>query len=364
SPRLSAGQRRQVRKMATIANLQIDLSARTAKFSESIQRAQQRVQQFSQRVQVDLQRVTQVGQRAALVFSGMAAGLAVLTRNAGQYASQIADAADQTGIAYKAMQELSFAASQSAADFQTLMSGMRAFNRRTAEAAAGNISFLKGFERLGFTQEQVRAGLQDIDGFLMQVADRVSELGTTAEQSAVLMTIMGDAGRRLVPFMAQGARGIEELREQARELGLVLDEQAVRRLAAFSDRMAVLQERTSAARREMAVWFLPVMEAGVGLFEDIIGAIQDIDPALRAHAVRWTVVVGAVLGAVGVLGVLGTAVSQAGALLGAFGRLLSLLFSPIVIYAAIAIGAIALFRAAWENDWLGIRTAATDAWDN
>src|SRR5690606_6181755 len=90
----------------------------------------------------------------------------------------------------------------------------------------------------------------------------------------------------------------------------------------------------------------------------------DIDAALRAHAVRWTVVVGAVLGAVGVLGVLGTAVSQAGALLGSFGRLLSLLFSPIVIYAAIAIGAIALFRAAWENDWLGIRTAATDAWDN
>src|SRR5690606_31903013 len=163
------------------------------------------------------------------------------------------------------------------------------------------------------------AGLQDIDGFLMQVADRVAELGTTAEQSAVLMTIMGDAGRRLVPFMAQGARGIRDLREQAQELGLGMDEQAVRRLAAFNDRMAV--------------WFLPAMEAGVGLFEDIIGAIQDIDPALRAHAVRWTVVVGAVLGAVGVLGVLGTAVSQAGVLIGAFGRLLSLVFSPIVIYA-------------------------------
>src|SRR5690606_36153287 len=113
--------------MATIANLQIDLSARTARFSEGLQRAQQRVQQFSQRVQVDLQRVTQVGQRAALVFSGMAAGLTLLTRNAGQYAAQIKDAADQTGIAYKAMQELSFAASQSAADFQTLMSGLRAF---------------------------------------------------------------------------------------------------------------------------------------------------------------------------------------------------------------------------------------------
>src|SRR5690606_14095566 len=324
--------------MATIANLQIDLSARTARVSEGLQRAQQRVQQFSQRVQMALQRIPQVGRRPALVLPGMAAGLTVLTRNAGQYAGQSKDAADQLGLAYRSMQELSYAASQSAADFQTLMSGMRAFIRRTAEAAAGNTSFLKGFERLGFTQEEVRAGLQDIDGFLMQVADRVAELGTTAEQSAIHITIINNANHHLIPFMSQGARGIRELREQARELGLDMDEQAVRRLAAFNDRMSVLQERTAAARREMAVWFLPAMEAGVGLFEDIIVAIQDIDPALRAHAVRWTVVVGAVLGAVGVLGVLGTAVSQAGALLGAFGRLLSLLFSPIVIYAAIAIG--------------------------
>src|SRR5690606_24975965 len=221
---------------------------------------------------------------------------------------------------------------------------LRAFVRRTAEAAAGNTSFLKGFERLGFTQEEVRAGLQDIDGFLMRVADRVTELGTTAEQSAVLMTIMGDAGRRLVPFMAQGARGIGELREQARELGLVMDEQAIRRLAAFNDRMAVLQERTAATSREMAVWFLPAMEAGVGLFEDIIGAIQDIAPALRAHAVRWTVVVGAVLGAVGVLGVLGTAVSQAGAFPGAFARPWGRGLFPIVICLEPACGDIAFVR--------------------
>ena len=350
--------------MATITSLQIDLSARTARFSEGLQRAQQKVQQFSQRVQVDFQRVTQAGQRAALVFSGMTAALTLVTKRAADYASTMDKVASQTGIAVEQMQELAFAANQSNADLASLESGLRAFVRRTAEAAAGNASFLKGFERLGFTQEQVRAGLQDIDGFLMQVADRVSELGTTAEQSAVLMTIMGDAGRRLVPFMAQGARGIRELREQARELGLVMDEQAVRRLSAFNDRMEILQERTSAARREMAVWFLPAVEAGVGLFEDLIGAIQDIDPVLRAHAVRWTVVVGAVLGAVGVLGVLGTAVSQAGALLNAFGRVLSLIFSPMVIYAAIAIGAIALFRTAWENDWLGIRTTATEAWDN
>src|SRR5690554_5811933 len=155
--------------MATIANLQIDLSARTARFSEGLQRAQQRVHQFSRRVQVDLQRVTQVGQRAALIFSGMAAALTLVTKRAADYASTMDKVASQTGIAVEQIQELAFAANQSNADLASLESGLRAFVRRTAEAAAGNASFLKGFERLGFTQEQVRAGLEDIDGFLKQL---------------------------------------------------------------------------------------------------------------------------------------------------------------------------------------------------
>src|SRR5690606_6166262 len=101
--------RKEGRIVATIANLQIDLSSRTARFSEGLQRAQQRVQQFSQRVQVDLQRVTRVGQRAALVFSGMTAALALTTKRAADYASTMDKVASQTGIAVEQIQELAFA---------------------------------------------------------------------------------------------------------------------------------------------------------------------------------------------------------------------------------------------------------------
>jgi len=107
-----------------------------------------------------------------------------------------------------------------------------------------------------------------MEGFLLQVADRVAELGTTAEQSAILMTVMGDAGRRLVPFMAQGAEGIRELMERARELGLVMDETQIRRLAAFNDRVDILGRRFAATGREIGYMFLPAVEAVIGLIED------------------------------------------------------------------------------------------------
>lgn len=352
--------------MATIANLQIDLSARTARFSEGLQRAQKRMADFQKRamsLSETFQRLTVATQRAAIAYGALSGAIALLSRRAGQFASQIADAADQTGFAVETMQELRFAVEQSAGDFQSLMSALRAFNRRTAEAARGNQSFLAGFERLGFTQEEVRSGLQDMERFLLQVADRVAELGTTAEQSAILMTVMGDAGRRLVPFMAQGSAGIEALTQRARELGLVMDERQIRRLAAFNDRMGILGQRFAAAGREIGFLFLPAIETVAGLIEDAITVLQSMDPVLRAHIVRWTVVVGAVLGVVSVLGTLGRALSAAAGGLAMFGRMILLAFSPLSLKLALAGAAIYAFWQAWERDWGGIRSAAEKAWE-
>lgn len=353
--------------MATrIAGLQIDLSARTARFSEGLQRAQKRMEDFQKRavsLNETFQRMTAVAQKAAVVYGALSGAITLATRRAAQYAAQVKDVSEQTGFAIETMQQLRFAVEQSAGDFQSLISALRAFNRRTAEAARGNQSFLSGFERLGFTQEQVRAGLQDMESFLLQVADRVAELGTTAEQSAVLMTVMGDAGRRLVPFMAQGAEGIRELMERARELGLVMDETQIRRLAAFNDRVDILGRRFAATGREIGYMFLPAVEAVIGLIEDATSVLQNMDPTLRSHVVRWTVVVGAVLGAIGVFGTLGRALSAAASGLATFGQIVLFAFSPLFLKLALAGAAIYTFWQAWERDWGGIRSAAEAAWE-
>src|SRR5690606_15670147 len=352
--------------MARIASLSIDLTARTARFSEGLQRAQKRMEDFQKRavsLNETFQRMTAVAQKAAAAYGAISGAITLATRRAAQYAAQVKDVSEQTGFAIETMQQLRFAVEQSAGDFQSLISALRAFNRRTAEAARGNQSFLSGFERLGFTQEQVRAGLQDMEGFLLQVADRVAELGTTAEQSAVLMTVMGDAGRRLVPFMAQGAEGIRELMERARELGVVMDETQIRRLAAFNDRVDILGRRFAATGREIGYMFLPAVEAVIGLIEDATSVIQNMDPTLRSHVVRWTVVVGAVLGAIGVFGTLGRALSAAASGLATFGQIVLFAFSPLFLKLALAGAAIYTFWQAWERDWGGIRSAAEAAWE-
>ena len=106
--------------MATrIAGLQIDLSARTARFSEGLQRAQKRMQDFQKRamsLNEAFQRMTAVAQKAAVAYGALSGVITLATRRAGQYAAQIKDVAEQTGFAMETMQELRFAVEQSAGE--------------------------------------------------------------------------------------------------------------------------------------------------------------------------------------------------------------------------------------------------------
>src|SRR5690606_10137171 len=137
----------------------------------------------------------------------------------------------------------------------------------------------------------------------------------------------------------------------------------IRRLAAFNDRVDILGRRFAATGREIGYMFLPAVEAVIGLIEDATSVIQNMDPTLRSHVVRWTVVVGAVLGAVGVFATPGRALSAAATGRATVGQVVLFAFSPVLWKLALAGAAIYAFWRAWVRDWGGIRSADEAAWE-
>src|SRR5690606_40000884 len=99
--------------------------------------------------------------RMTLALGGVAGALTANTISAARWADEIDRVRRQTGMSAEAVQRLGYVARQTGADTATLESGLRSLARRADEAARGNTQFLRGFERLGLTQEQVRAQLYD-----------------------------------------------------------------------------------------------------------------------------------------------------------------------------------------------------------
>ena len=268
-----------------VGNIQARITATTGRFESAVRRVNSRlgsVEKSAQRVKDRIRstnrvfddfnrRLEKVGQTASRMqkwigatFAAQAASIGLAVRQAAAYAGQMSAVAGQTGLAVETVQALSYVAQQSDADMKLLSTGLRAFTRRTAEAAQGNRTFAKYFEQLGVRVKEVDGSLRPLEDVLMDVADRVKDLSTESEASAALMGLMGDAGRQLVPMMRRGSSGIRDLMQEARSLGLVLDRETISRLTSFSDQMNRTQLRMGALSREWALHFLPLAERIIG----------------------------------------------------------------------------------------------------
>jgi hypothetical protein len=78
------------------------------------------------------------------------------------------------------------------------------------------------------------------------LADKISQLGTVTEQLQFAKKFGIEA---LLPLLREGAEGIRGLMNNAEQLGLVLENGVVARLADMSERLRVADERAKAAGR-------------------------------------------------------------------------------------------------------------------
>lgn len=346
--------------MATIAGLTVRLIADTNQWVRDINKAESESRRFERALRSATQPLEDMqkwGRRATIALAGLNAVLAVGLNRAAQYAKEIRSASEQTGISVESMQALRYAAGETNVEFATLQTGFRGFVRRTADAARGNAEFLKGFERLGFTQREVAEGMEDIEDLFVEVADRISQMDSVADQSATSMILMSDAGRQLIPMFRDGRAGIEAFMSEAEELGLVLDRDLILGFEAFGNSVGTTGERLArAGDRFLANFLAPafVVNDWVNRGIDLWNELDDVQ---QRNIARWVAITGAALGAVGVLGALAGALRATIIMFRLTGLAAITSFAaPFLMKAALIGGAVALILshfdelAAWWDD--------------
>lgn len=237
--------------------------------------------EFKKKIDEAEKRIGDLAKKSAAAFAAIAGSITAATIAAGRYSDQMQAISGQTGLAVESVQALSHAAMRFNADLGLLQTSMRAFVRRSAEAAQGNMSFLQTYQQLGISQAEVSDGLRDIEGLFLLVADRIARLPTEAQRSAAAMQLLGDAGRQLVPMLSQGASGIREAMEEARQLGIVTRRDAVAGLADFVGEVDVLRAQLAGASRVLAAEFLPTIRAGVALISQATSTVSNLDASTR-----------------------------------------------------------------------------------
>lgn len=124
----------------------------------------------------------------------------------------------QTGISVENLSTLGFAADQSGISMEDLAVGMKHMQKTLGEAASGSKEAQKHLARLGLTVNDLAA--MSPDEQFTAIAEAMSKIGNPTQRAAMAMEIFGRHGVALLPLLNQGANGIREMQQVARDWGL------------------------------------------------------------------------------------------------------------------------------------------------
>jgi hypothetical protein len=191
-------------------------------------------------------------------------GIASNLRQTVKGIAEIGDEAKRAGMQVEAFQEWRYVAEQNRIGIDALTDGFKELNLRADEfVITGKGSAAEAFQRLGIKAADLKKSLKDPSELMLQIIKRMEGLDKAAQIRIADEIFGGSAGERFVELLDRGETGIRNQIARARDLGLVLDEGAVRKAAELD---AKFEEVTS---RMQSMWRTGVVEAALffGLVE-------------------------------------------------------------------------------------------------
>jgi CII-binding regulator of phage lambda lysogenization HflD len=270
-----------------------------------------------------------VGAAVAAAATVVAAGTAALVRSSINTADQFAKMSQGVGLSVESLSTLTYAAERSGAGLDQLRIGLNTLNRNASAAAAGTGEAKGALEALGITVTDTSGKLKGTDTLLAELADKFSQYEDSSQKAALAQRIFGESGTALIPLLNQGAAGMGELQQRARDLGLEIETTTAKQAEAFNDLMADGSDLVKGFGNDLAAELLPGLVELARVFVDSGIEGRNAASAAETFADGLRFVIGVTISAVAQIQKLGAITGAVAASIGDLGGLIGEQFSAL-----------------------------------
>ena len=255
-------------------------------FSNNYIRTTNNILQISENAQQGFSRLVTSIADLGFAFSHFKAIVSSVAKSYMAFTDTLSKMSQRTGIAAESLGGLKFAAEQSGANFDILSQGLRTFQQQLANAQNGKNTL--GIDATTDTEEA-----------LMQFADRIKNMTSETQQVKAATEAFGKAGYKLLPMLQEGRAGIQKLKDEARELGLTLDETAIQEGVKLTDATNRMQQSFASVSNQIISALAPSMTT---LFDNMARVASSITswisscPVFVSNLGNITIAIGAVVG--------------------------------------------------------------------
>jgi hypothetical protein len=246
--------------MAKIADLIVNLTLESAAFRKEVESSRRDVQKLSSDITSSFRTMANV---VGISLGAISAAAAV------DFVKSIAQSADE-------INKLSQKIGISVEDLSTLQHVLKLSDVPTEEFSRGVGLLSKALAGLADDQENKGAGAalqalgikaRDASGDLRPVADVVLDIAAKFKgfqdgvgKTNLALQLFGRSGKELIPFLNQGADGIQRLQEEARAMGLEISGATAASAERFHDSLERLEDKSVGLSRQFLDGLVPALD--------------------------------------------------------------------------------------------------------
>jgi hypothetical protein len=256
--------------------LNVILSARDREFTRAMDRAQRRVETFANKSNKSLLSAsgsfTALAGAARTFLPALSAGIIVQqVRRVVSELDQIGKKADAIGLTTDALQELRVIAEEAGVSQENLDNSMMQFSKRLGEARQGTGTAKVALEELNLSANELAE--MPLDQALQVVADRMTEVESATDRTAYATQLFGRQGVGMLNLLREGADGMEAMRQNARDLGIVIDEDLIRGAEDAENQLGLMSRVISANLSQALINLAPLL---VGAAQGVAAITRNI----------------------------------------------------------------------------------------
>lgn len=219
-----------------------------------------------------------LGAIATVITSG---AFAAFVRTSINVQDEMSKSAQKAGVSTEAFSGMAYAAGLADVQADQLGKTYSKLNALLSDGQQGQKEAVETFRRLKLDPENFK----DADALLLALSDRFADMPDGVEKVGLAIDVFGEKlGPGLIPFLNGGRAGLEELREEAKRLGVVVDTQTGKAAEEFNDTLTRVKTRAEGVGMQFAKALLPALQAVAGEFTNVEksgGAVDTMAAGLR-----------------------------------------------------------------------------------
>lgn len=189
--------------MATIASLNVILSATTAAFEKGITKAGKALGGLagSAKTAGAAMNVMGVNLGAAAIVGGMVA----LVKSQYEAIDAMDNLSERTGVAIEDLSALAYAANKADVDIGTLTGGLGKLQVAIGKALGGDKGSIESFAAVGVTVDELKR--MNAAEVIVEISDAMKKFDSTAKKSAATAELFGKGAKEMVQLLNSDVRG-------------------------------------------------------------------------------------------------------------------------------------------------------------